>query len=371
MRSSPSPGSNRASSVGKSALATPSRSGGSAKGRADATPRANATIRAVTLGRPWRKQAHDTLAPVLDGDAPARRRTARRALAVSGVTLLALGQALTLVHVRPLSDYWYGVVWTGFLLASDAIVAARTGASLVLDRPRDLALMFLASAGLWWLFEAANVVLFASWAYSASPDVPFWVQRLRSTYFFATLLPSTWQATLLALALSRPAPRSLAPSDAAAPRSLASARPSTPLALGALAAGAVFAALTAALPELSLPLGLISLGLIIDALNLLRRRPSLLAHLRRGSPALPLAIAAGNVAAGFIGEMWNYPASPRWSYHVPYADVLRVFAMPLPGYLGYAALALDLFALYHFVRPRFRAGESLPPGHPLSLTGLG
>lgn len=286
------------------------------------------------------------------------RRGPVRALAAAGAALLALGQALTLVHVRPFSDYWYGIVWTGFILLADAIVAKRTGASLLLDRRRDFWAMVLASAGLWWLFELANVVLLDSWGYSPSPDVPRWVQRLRSTYFFATLLPATWEASLLAMLVRRPLP---CPAPAPPGRWFEAA----------LAAGVATGALIAVRRDLSLPLGLIALGLITDAINLRRGRPSLLAHLRAGRPGVPLAIGAGNIAAGFVGEMWNYPADPRWTYHVPYADVLRVFAMPLPGYLGYAALALDLFALYHLLRPSAAGDARLAGDHPLSLTGLG
>lgn len=285
------------------------------------------------------------------------RRRATRACAASGALLLALGQTLTLVHLRPLSDCWYGIAWAGFILAADALVAARRGASLLQDRPRDFGFMLLASAALWWGFEAANVALFASWGYSPSPDVPRWAQRLRSTLFFATLLPATWEASMLALLLVDPVGPPPLP-----PRSLAAA---------GLAAGAAAGALIALLPSLSLPLGLIAVGLVADALNLLRGRPSLLARLGARSPALPLCIGAGNVAAGLLGEAWNYPADPRWTYHVPYADFLYIFAMPLPGYLGYAALALDLFALYHLIRPSFSPGPPLPPGHPLEATGLG
>lgn len=311
---------------------------------------------------------------------PGRRRRVR-ALALSGALLLAAGQVLTLVHVRPWSDGWYGVVWTGFILAADAVLAARTGASLALDRPRDLALMTLASAALWWLFEGANALLLASWHYSPSPDVPLWAQRLRSNWFFATLLPATWEATLLALLVSgRSISCTSSPSSPGGALPLASssgsppdspARPARGLVAGALAAGVAVASLIVWWPGLSLPLGLIALGLIVDAVNLGRGRPSLLAHLRAGRWRLPLAISLGNIAAGFVGEMWNYPADPSWTYHASYAGELRVFAMPLPGYLGYAALALDLFALYHLVRPARPGDPLLPSDHPLALTGLG
>jgi hypothetical protein len=274
----------------------------------------------------------------------------------AGAALLVLGQVLTLVHVRPWSDYWYGVVWTGFVLAADAMVDARSGGSLVLDRPRELAAMFVASAALWWGFELANLVLLGSWSYSPSPDVPRSVQLVRSTYFFATLIPATWQASALALSLARVAPRE--------------GKRSPALAWTAFAGGLLALAGAATRGPFTLPLVLIGLGLAADAVNMLRSRPSVLALLNAGALAPIAALMIGNVLAGVLGEMWNWPADPRWTYDAPYAGHVKLFAMPLPGYLGYAALALDLFALYHLVRPRIR-GRALPEAHPLSILGTG
>ena len=289
-------------------------------------------------------------------DVDRQRKTARCILGGVGLLLLAIGQALTLVHLRPYSDYWYGVAWTGFVLASDALIDARTGGALVLDRPRELAVMFLASAGLWWTWEIANVVLLGSWTYSPSPDVPRGVQVVRATYFFGTLIPATWQASALALAMARVRPR----------EGLVSRR----LAMAAIAAGIGALALAIVVRSLSLPLALVGVGLVVDAINMLRGRPSLLALLRAGAVAAVACVMIGNVLAGVLGEMWNWRADPHWTYDAPYAGSVRLFAMPLAGYLGYAALALDLFALYHFVRTRVN-GRALPAEHPLAILGTG
>ena len=47
--------------------------------------------------------------------------------------------------------------------------------------------------------------------------------------------------------------------------------------------------------------------------------------------------------------MWNYYSYPKWVYHVPLFGFLRVFEMPLLGYLGYVVFAWELFALYHLL----------------------
>lgn len=292
---------------------------------------------------------------------PSRRR-AIAALAVAGGVLVAVGQLFTLVHLRPLSDGWYSFVWFGFILAADAVVARRTGASLILDRTADLAFMLVASTVVWWGFELANVKLMASWSYSPSPDVSLTAQRLRSSLAFSSLVPAVWQAGLLTAALW---PRRRAPAMATGGAPI---RRSVAVALAA--AGVALLGAAVALPVLSLPLGLLGVFLLADATNALRARPSLLARALGRDVHFATRLVVGNLAAGLVGEAWNYPADPRWTYDVPYADVLHVFEMPLPGYLGYGALALALFAIVHAVRPAFRV-RPLPPGHPLVESGLG
>lgn len=278
-------------------------------------------------------------------------------MGAAGAVLLAVGQLFTLVHLRPLSDGWYTFVWSGFILAADAFLAHRTGASLVLDRPRDLLFMLAASVVVWWGFEIANVELMAAWSYSPSPDVSMTAQRLRSSVAFATLMPAMWQAGLVATALW---PRR---------QFAAGAQVSAAAAWALVGAGLVLLGGALAVPLLALPLGLLGVFVTADATNALRGRASLLARALRGDVHLAGCLVVGNVAAGLVGEAWNYPADPRWTYDVPYADFLHVFEMPLPGYLGYGALALAVFALHHALRPRFAAAP-LPAGHPLVEAGL-
>lgn len=280
-----------------------------------------------------------------------------RLRAAAGLALLALGQAATLVHVKPYSEYWYSLVWFGFILFVDALVAWRTGASLVGARPRELGIMLAASAAIWWLFEIANHLHLASWSYTPSPDVPMWAQRLRSTVAFASLLPANVEAALLGLAL-------FPPPDAPAP---SSSRASGVGAL-ALVAGAVLLTAAWRVADLALPLGLAGAFLAIDGSNALRGRPSLARDVADGRPRAALALFFSNVAAGVLGEAWNYPADPKWVYDAPYAGPVKLFEMPLPGYLGYGALSLALFAGYHAVRPR-RTGDRAS-ARELALLGL-
>jgi hypothetical protein len=51
-----------------------------------------------------------------------------------------------------------------------------------------------------------------------------------------------------------------------------------------------------------------------------------------------------------LWEFWNYWAGAKWHYTVPIMENLKIFEMPVPGYLGFPAFALECFTMYVFVR---------------------
>lgn len=60
-------------------------------------------------------------------------------------------------------------------------------------------------------------------------------------------------------------------------------------------------------------------------------------------------LSLGALICGFFWEMWNYFSFPKWIYHTPGAEFLRVFEMPLLGYGGYIPFALVLYDLKSFL----------------------
>ncbi len=53
---------------------------------------------------------------------------------------------------------------------------------------------------------------------------------------------------------------------------------------------------------------------------------------------------------GVLWEFWNYWATTKWTYTVPYAGNVKIFEMPVLGYLGFPPFALECYAMYHAVR---------------------
>ena len=49
---------------------------------------------------------------------------------------------------------------------------------------------------------------------------------------------------------------------------------------------------------------------------------------------------------GMLWEFWNYWSRAKWHYTVPIMERLKIFEMPVPGYLGFPAFALECFTMY-------------------------
>ena len=67
---------------------------------------------------------------------------------------------------------------------------------------------------------------------------------------------------------------------------------------------------------------------------------------------------------GMLWEFWNYWSRAKWHYTVPIMEHLKIFEMPVPGYLGFPAFALECFTMYVFLRAGRLGSHRLPPARP-------
>jgi hypothetical protein len=97
------------------------------------------------------------------------------------------------------------------------------------------------------------------------------------------------------------------------------------------------------------PLVWTGLVLLLEPTNYRRGRPSWLGALAAGDASLVLALLTSGLVCGLLWEFWNYWALTRWTYSVPYVGGVRLFEMPVLGYLGFPPFALECYAMYHWV----------------------
>ncbi len=262
-----------------------------------------------------------------------------------GLAAIAAGVVLALAGTRFGRVYLTPLAWTGIVLVADALLD-RGGRSWLRNRPGRLAVMAAVSIPSWCLFELYDRPRFWRggpelwWHYHGLPP---WPERgIGYAWAFATITP----ALLLTAELLRPAAgRLLGRGEGGrVPRAL----------LWALAAvGAVLAALPLLWPSPYFAADVwMAWALLLDPLNRLRGRPSVIADLERGERARPAALLAAGLIAGPLWESINWLAGARWSYTVPFAGGLKLFEMPVLGYLGFAPFALECFAIWSFVAGR-------------------
>ncbi|MFI5143700.1 MAG: hypothetical protein ACHQQS_03760 [Thermoanaerobaculales bacterium] len=256
------------------------------------------------------------------------------------VASMALATAQVVVAAQNLTP----LCWTGFILVVDGVLARR-GASWLRNSPRELLLMAVVSIPSWLLFELYDRPRFWRaggpelwWHYSGLPPWPW--RGFGYAWAFATITP----AVLLLAQLLEPAFERLAGRGAGG---------RVPRELGGLlmVAGAVLATFPLLWPSAYFAADVwLAWPLLLDPLNRHLGRPSVLDDLEQGRRSRPLALLASGIGCGLLWEAWNWLASSRWSYTIPFLGNVKLYEMPVLGFFGFAPFALAVFALYHFLR---------------------
>jgi hypothetical protein len=266
-----------------------------------------------------------------------------------GLAIIVLAEVL-LFAGQPVVGRWFTpIVWTGYILLVDAAVAQRTGRSYLTSERGELVYVALASVGCWWLFEwydaprfwrggAERVGLW--WQYhNLEPDP--WLRRVGYDWSFATIFPALFLTAALLRATLRRGLR-------VRPRRPPAALLNVSIALGVV--GVVLPLVV--VNEWLVPLVWTGFVLLLEPLNYRRGRPSWLAALAAGDASLLVALLASGAVCGVLWEFWNYWAATKWTYTVPLGGDVKVFEMPVVGYLGFLPFALECHAMYHWLRGR-------------------
>jgi hypothetical protein len=225
------------------------------------------------------------------------------------------------------------------------------------------------SIPLWLVFEFYNLFI-RNWHYVGLPDNAV-VRYFGYAWSFATIWPAIFEAAELVAVWHAPAampsrgqanPRrgisessrwGWGPSASEKKSSARHSRRRSPAALPALliAAGAAMLVWPLIWPSqyLAAPVWL-GFIFLLDPINFRLRQPSLLGDLREGRIDRLVNLSLSGLLCGVLWEFWNYWATAKWHYTVPIMEHLKIFEMPVPGYLGFPAFALECFTMYVFLR---------------------
>jgi hypothetical protein len=273
-------------------------------------------------------------------------RTHKPRGALLGLAIMIVSEAATLARIEPFWSWNTPIAWTGFIVFADSLVWRARGDSWLRSAPREFAALALTSIPLWLVFELYNRFI-ANWYYVGLPENPV-LRYVGYAWSFATIWPAIFEAAELFAVLRRPATRA---SAAAAAR-----RPAMPglgeallVGLGAAMLASPFVVSHAAARYLAAPVWL-GFILLLDPINARLGGESLLVDLRAGRLDRLINLILSGFLCGVLWEFWNYWCRAKWHYTVPIMQDVKIFEMPLPGYLGFPAFALECFTMYVSVR---------------------
>jgi hypothetical protein len=229
------------------------------------------------------------------------------------------------------------IQWTGLILFLDGLRKRRRGVSLVADHPVELVLLALISIGSWLVFEGYNLFL-RNWAYVGLPDHP-WIRFPGYVWAFATISPGMF---LIYETLSDLFPGEDRTSYPRLPNRLF-----WPF----VTFGAACMVVPLVWPSTHMtPLVWVGFAFFLDPINGRLGERSILSEFFTGERrSMPLFFLAGLIA-GLLWEFWNYWALARWEYDVPYLGHIKLFEMPVLGFLGFMPFIIESLAIYRFVR---------------------
>jgi len=264
-----------------------------------------------------------------------------------GLIIMIVSEAATLAGIEPFASWNTPIAWTGFILFADGIVYRARGGSWIRSAPREFVWLAIVSIPLWVLFEGYNLII-QNWYYTGLPE-NFWLRQFGFAWSFATIWPAIFEGAELVAVLRAGRPGSAGPAETASTsRPAPPARPALP-----------------APPALSIAIGAVMLAtpfLVPDSIARYMAAPIWLGFIfllepinaRLGAERITrerlINLALSGVLCGILWEFWNYWSRTKWHYSVPIMEHLKIFEMPVPGYLGFPAFALECFTMYVFVR---------------------
>jgi hypothetical protein len=233
-------------------------------------------------------------------------------------------------QIEPFHTYFYFFAWLPFLALLAFRIRRRFGHFPVASWRAAAGLALLSATG-WCCFELFNVRL-NNWSYVGVPSER-WMRWTGYFLSFATVWPGIlWLGTLLQ---RRPMSRIFV---------------TPPSSLWSILLGATMLGMAMVRPERYFPLVWGGVFFLLEPLVIRLRGYSLLSDWLGKDFSRTLALLIAGLFCGLFWESSNYWAGAKWIYHLPYGNRWRVFEMPIVGFLGFPAFALEVHSFHEAVQ---------------------
>ena len=273
-----------------------------------------------------------------------------------GVVIMLVAEVLLFSGNRFVGHWMTPIVWTGYLLFIDALVYRVSARSLLMNDRLEFLLIAIISIGSWWLFELYNAPRFWKsdlelWWHYHNLEPNLWLRRVGYDWAFATITPALLETAQFFQVTIFKQDRVRSPTVRAGNLRERPSLTVGPLTQILIAIGAVGVIVPLLYPnEWFAPVVWLSFILLVDPMNAKLGLPSITGDVGRGNWSRLLSLLASGLLCGFLWEFWNYWALSKWTYTVPYLGSIKIFEMPVLGFLGFPPFAVECWAIYIFVR---------------------
>lgn len=261
-----------------------------------------------------------------------RKIFAAKSLMILSSLAFVLATAAMLQRLEPFCSSYYSFAWWSYIIFSQSFLYLRGGHSILFENIREFLLLVLLSINVWLIFEAFNFRL-SNWHYI---NIPSDISERWTGYpiAYSTVLPGIFSTVALL--------------DTFGILKNSQCRPlNNPqrLYVPFLCIGAAFFALPLLWPQFFFPLVWGTFIFLLEPLNHKFGAPSLLRDWENGSLRKFYLLLLSGALCGFFWEMWNFRAGSKWVYSIPYVGVLKIFEMPILGFMGFPPFAVECCAM--------------------------
>jgi hypothetical protein len=253
-----------------------------------------------------------------------------------GVILLAFAEIFMLQGVEPFASWFYPLAWWSYIFIIDGIIFRIQGNSLILSRRREFLVMIPWSVAFWLFFEMINLRT-QNWYY-INVIGNLWLRWVGYFISFATVLPGMFETYELLVCLNL--------YSKVKTRTMVFPKSWIPI---FYLIGIIFLFLPLFFPRYCFPLIWLGVFFLLDPINYLHGSPSLMRDWEKGHFRRLLLLLTAGLICGFFWEFWNFWATSKWVYRVPFFEKFKIFEMPFAGFLGFPPFAVEAFVFYNFV----------------------
>jgi len=255
---------------------------------------------------------------------------------ILGLVILLISHVLLLMEIELIASWFYYWAWWSYILIIDSLIYTIKKNSLIMNRKGEFFLILLWSIVIWTFFEAVNLIL-QNWYYSNV--VPSLVIRwLCYGVAYATVLPALFETTELLESVG------LFKNSTVRPITV-----TTAVQVGLVSLGIVFVFGVLFYPRYCFPLVWGSIIFLFEPINYRWSATSLLKDWERGTARKFYLLLTAGLICGVLWEFWNFWAATKWIYTVPFFEELKIFEMPLAGFLGFPPFAVECYVVYNFI----------------------